>query len=80
MISVAAKKTARNKETWSVSEFRIELPDLLNKAALLGRSFTITKHGKPYAILTPINGGNDDVTTAAKSGGQPTTLAGEADK
>ena len=53
----------------SVSTLRDELPDLLSRVALLKQSFTIMKHGKPYAVIRPVR--EDD-------GQQSESISGDA--
>ena len=49
----------------SVSTLRDELPNILSRIALLGETFTIMKHGKPYAVISPVGG---DVLTGSVNG------------
>jgi antitoxin (DNA-binding transcriptional repressor) of toxin-antitoxin stability system len=47
----------------TVSEFRTELPRLLNRVMILNESFLITSHGRPLAILRPESGEGDQPKT-----------------
>jgi antitoxin (DNA-binding transcriptional repressor) of toxin-antitoxin stability system len=38
----------------TVSDLRTQLPEILERIALLKESFVVVKHGKPYAILGPV--------------------------
>lgn len=38
----------------TVSELRANLPAILQSTVLFGESFTIMKHGQPFAVLSPV--------------------------
>ena len=52
-ISEFQEITMPKDEVVTLSELRENLPEILNKVRLLGKSFIITKHGKPAFILMP---------------------------
>jgi antitoxin (DNA-binding transcriptional repressor) of toxin-antitoxin stability system len=37
-------------------ELRTELPSILTRVQLMGESFSVTRDGKPLAIITPVPG------------------------
>jgi prevent-host-death family protein len=70
---MAAAKTLSSESEVTVSDLREDLPNLLARVALLGESFRIMKHGKPYAVLTPIPD-----TGAKAKGGSKNSSEGKA--
>lgn len=50
-------------ERISVSYFRANLPMILTRVSFLNESFIIMKHGKPYAVVRPSNGGGGSKTS-----------------